>query len=75
MLGREVRELVPFKGLINNLDQLGVLLVIPLLVILVVNVEHPLAVALKLNECLIDLTILLRFIATLLKQEVFDGRL
>jgi uncharacterized protein YqhQ len=75
MLGHKVWELVHFKGLINHLNQLRVLLVIPLLVILVVNVEHPLAVVLKLNEGLIDLPILLRFIATLLKQEVFDGRL
>jgi hypothetical protein len=75
MLCHEVWKLVPFKGLINHLDQLGVLLVIHLLVFLVVDVEHPLTVVLELIEGLIDLTFLLRFIETLQKQEVFDGRL
>jgi uncharacterized protein YqhQ len=75
MLGHEVWKLVPFKGLINHLDQLGVLLVISLLVILVVDVENPLTVALELIEGLIELLILLLFIETFLKQEVFDGRL
>ena len=75
MVGHEVWKLVPFKGLINHLDQLGVLLVISLLVILVVDVENPLTVVHELIEGLIDLHILLRFKETLLKQEVFDGRL
>ena len=77
MLSHEVRELVPFEGLIDHLDQLGVLLVIFLLVLFVVDVKHPLAVVLELNEGLVDLPrhrpLLIE--EALLEQEVLDGGL
>jgi hypothetical protein len=70
-----MRELVSFERLIYHLDQLGILLVISLLVLIVIDVKHPLAVVLELYEGLVDLpsTALLFIGETLLDQEVFDG--
>jgi hypothetical protein len=62
MLSHIVGELVSFKGLIDQLDQLGVLFVISLHVIFVVDVKHPLAVVLELNEGLVDLPSALLFV-------------
>jgi hypothetical protein len=72
-----MRELVSFKGLIDHLDQLGVLFFISLHVLIVIDVKHPLAVVLELNEGLVNLpsTALLFVEETLLEQEVFDGGL
>ena len=72
-----MRELVSFKGLIDHLDQLGVLLFISLHVLFVIDVKHPLAVVLELNEGLVNLpsTALLFVEETLLEQTVFDGGL
>jgi hypothetical protein len=72
MLSHIVGELVSFKGLIDQLDQLGVLCVISLHVLIVVDVKHSLAVVLELNEGLVDLLYTLLFVETLLEQEVFD---
>jgi hypothetical protein len=55
MLSHVVGELVPFEGLINHLDQKGVLLDIYRLIVFVLDVEHPLSVVLELNKCLVGL--------------------
>jgi hypothetical protein len=72
-----MRKLVSLEGLIDHLDQLGVPHFISLLVLIVVDVKHPLAVVLELNEGLVDLpsTVLLFVEETFLEQEVFDGGL
>jgi hypothetical protein len=60
MFSHIVGKLIPLKGLIDHLEQIGVLLFILLLlifdniVIFVEDVEHPLPVVLKLNQRLID---------------------
>jgi hypothetical protein len=65
MLSHVVRELVSFEGLIDCLDQLSVLLDIPIFVYLVLDVKHPLAVVFELNEGVVDLPNPLVFIQTL----------
>jgi hypothetical protein len=72
-----MRKLVSLEGLIDHLDQLGVLFFISLHVLIVVDVKHPLAVVLELNEGLVNLpsTALLFVEETFLEQEVFDGGL
>ena len=73
MLSHIVGELVSFKGLIDQLDQVRVLFVISLHVLIVADVKHSLAVVLELNEGLVDLLSTLIFVEeTLLKQKVFD---
>ena len=72
MLSHVVGELVPFEGLIDHLDQSGVLLDIYRLVVFVVDVKHPLSVVLELDKCLVDLLSPFLFVETFFKQEVFD---
>ena len=76
MVSHVVREPVPFEGLIDQMDQLWVLLAINRFVIVVIDVEHPLAVSLELNKGLVEIpySLLYREIV-LLKQEVLNGRL
>jgi hypothetical protein len=82
MFSHKVGKLIPLEGLIDHLDQIGVLFFILLLlifdhiVIFVEDVEHPLPVVLKLNKRLIDSlsgSCLLIFTEKLLKQEFFYG--
>jgi hypothetical protein len=76
MLSHVVGELVSFEGLIDHLDQLGVLLLISLHVLIVIDVKHSLAVVLELNVGLVDLRSPLLFgEETLFKQKVFNGGL
>jgi hypothetical protein len=72
MLCHVVGELVPFEGLINHLDQNGVLRDFYRLVVFVVDVKIPLSVVLELYKGLVDLLNPFLFVETFFKQEVFD---
>jgi hypothetical protein len=76
MFSHEVGELVPFEGLIDNLDQLWVLLFFFQIFLFILDIKHPLAVILKLCESRVYFPIPLLFLhEILLKHEVFDGGL
>ena len=72
MLSHVVGELVPFEGLINHLDQKGVLLDIYRLIVFVIDVKHSLSVVLVLEKVLADLLNPFFFVETIIKQKVFD---